>query len=249
MNNKEDYRPARIEFNVVEDGSGILPNFGSFPTIEAAGKFMAGNLTCINKQMRVARWMDDLEKNTLRRDYSELLEDLLPVLGKEISQAENTLTDAKRKLKSAEESYNSAVDRAKNMAAEAKRGLRAIDLEAKDTFQVPYKGKYYYFTWIGKEVKLCHVADIPDYEKGDLFNQMAGNEQFIDDLKQGIYHEKEEPAQTKTMNDAGTYTQVPLTDEEILAREKGPVYREYKESPDGSTVTETPVTKTKGKKK
>ena len=235
--NKEDYRPARIEFNVVEDGSGILPNFGSFPTIEAAGKFMAGNLTCQNKQMRVARWMDELEKNTLRRDYSELLEDLLPVLEKELSDAENRLSEAKKKQKSAEDAVTSALDRARNMATEAKRGLRPIDLEAKHTYQVPYKGKYYYFTWINKEVKLCHVADIPEYEKNDLFNQMAGNEQFIDDLKQGIFHEKEQP-----VNDGTDPAKTIIVEKDV-------VYREYKESPSGSSVTETEVKKErKGKK-
>jgi len=221
--NNENYRPAKIEFNVVEDGSNIPPTFGNFATTEEAGKFMAGNMTCINKQMRVARWMDELEKNNLRRDYSELLENLLPVFEKELSQAENALSEAKKKQKSAEDSYNSAVDRAKNMAAEAKRGLRPIDLEAKHTFQVPYKGRYYYFTWIDKQLKLCSIADIPEYEKSDLFNQMAGNEQFID----------------------GITAEIVMTN----PAEKGPVYREYKESPSGSSVTETEVKKErKGKK-
>jgi hypothetical protein len=221
--NNENYRPAKIEFNVVEDGSNIPPTFGNFATTEEAGKFMAGNMTCINKQMRVARWMDELEKNNLRRDYSELLENLLPVFEKELSQAENALSEAKKKQKSAEDAYTSAVDRAKNMAAEVKRGLKPIDLEAKHTFQVPYKGRYYYFTWIDKQMNLCHVADIPEYEKSDLFNQMAGNEQFID----------------------GITAEIVMTN----PAEKGPVYREYKESPSGSSVTETEVKKErKGKK-
>ena len=68
------------------------------------------------------------------------------------------------------------------LAAEVKRGLVDIRLDELFTYRVTYKGRYYYYTYMDKQLKLCLIRDIPEFEKSELWNSMAQNEEFIDSL-------------------------------------------------------------------
>lgn len=178
----ENYRPAAIEFDVAHDGSLAPETLGTFPTAEDAAKYIGKNLVVVNQALTVSRHMDNKEKNDLRRKYSDILENILPVHAKDLSRAENQLAEAKKMQKAAEELYNGTVTSAKQLAAEVKRGLVDIRLDELFTYRVTYKGRYYYYTYMDKQLKLCLIRDIPEFEKSELWNSMAQNEEFIDSL-------------------------------------------------------------------
>lgn len=178
----ENYRPAVIEFDVAHDGSLAPETLGTFQTAEEAAKYIGKNLVVVNQALTVSRHMDNKEKNDLRREYSDILENILPVHAKDLSRAENQLAEAKKMQKAAEELYNGTVTSAKQLAAEVKRGLVDIRLDELFTYRVTYKGRYYYYTYMDKQLKLCLIRDIPEFEKSELWNSMAQNEEFIDSL-------------------------------------------------------------------
>ena len=176
----EFYRPAVIEFNVAHDGSNVPETLGEFNNAEEAMTFLGKNLISINSGITVARHMDSREKIELRKECADIMENHVPVYEKELSEAENALNDAKKKLKTAEEAYDFTITRAKSLANEVKRGLKDMELDELYTSRVAYKGRYYFFTYIDKQLKLCFIRDIPEHEKAEIWNQMAGNEAFID---------------------------------------------------------------------
>lgn len=176
----EFYRPANIEFNVSKDGTNVPESLGEFATAEEASKFIGSNFTSLNRGVTVSRHMDAFEKKTTREDYQDVLENLVPVYEKELSAAELALTNAKAILKNAQEGYDFTINRAKNLAAEAKRGLKDMILDEKYTSRIAYQGRYYFFTYIDGSLRLCLIREIPETEKGEIWSQMGANEEFID---------------------------------------------------------------------
>jgi hypothetical protein len=174
------YRPKDIEFNVATDGTNVPEILGEFENPEDATKYLGTNFTSINSAITVNRFMDSREKIDIRQEYTDILENLLPAYEKELSSAEQQLSDAKKKQKSAEEMYNATLSHAKQLAYEVKRGLREMNLDEKYTSRIAYKGRYYFFTYVDLKLKLCLIRDIPEHEKTEIWNQMSGNETFID---------------------------------------------------------------------
>jgi hypothetical protein len=179
METNEFYRPVNIEFNVTHDGSKMPVTLGEFATAEEAQKHMS-NLTCTNQRLPVARLLDNTEKAKMRGQYTALLEDQLPIYEAELSDAENKLAAAKKVQKQAEDALNANTQHAHNLSAAVKRGLKDMELDEKYTYRVAYKGRYYFYTWMDKQLKLCAIRDIPELEKGEIWNQMAGNEEWVD---------------------------------------------------------------------
>lgn len=180
MQKEKDYRPVHIEFDVATDNSLMPENFGTFETLEEAAKFMGGNMVVINQAMTVNRHMDHVEKKLLRDQCTDLLENILPVNERNHSLATNELAEAKKKEKEAGEMVSATINEAKMVAAEVKRGLKEMGLDDIATFKVPFKGRFYCYTFIDKAVRLVKIQDIPEYQKGELFTQSASNEAFID---------------------------------------------------------------------
>ncbi len=176
----ENYRPANIEFNVATDGSPMPETFGEFETAEDAAKFIGGNLIIVNQGITVSRHMDFKEKTELRTEYNDVLENELPIYEKELSVATQNFTEAKKELAEATEMVSATTVKAKSLAAEVKRGLKEMSLDELFTYRIAYKGRYYFYTYIDKKIVLCRISDIPEFEKGELFNAMAENEHFID---------------------------------------------------------------------
>lgn len=176
----ENYRPAVIEFDVAHDGSNIPETLGGFENAEDAAKFLGKNFTSINQALTVSRHMDQREKVDIRKEYNELLENKLPIYEKELSQVTQEFNEAKRKVANSTEMVNATITEAKSLASEVKRGLVEIKLDDLYTSRVPYRGRYYFFTYMDKQLKLCAIRDIPEHEKGEIWNAMAQNEEFVD---------------------------------------------------------------------
>ncbi len=173
------YRPKHIEFQASTDGSNMPECLGKFETAEEMAKFVGTNLTAINIPLTVNRHLDPVEKDNLRKQCVNLMEEVIPVYEKKLIEAEGELARAKKAKKDAEEAYSHEIGKAKELAYRAKRGLIEIDLDSKYTFRIPTDGYYYVYTWIDKELRLCLVRPIPDNEKQDLYNAMAHNESFV----------------------------------------------------------------------
>jgi len=176
---QETYRPANIEFNVAHDGSNMPESFGQFKSADEALKFIGANMLSVNQGLTVARHMNVYEKTELRKQYSDMMENIIPLYEKNLSDAEQKMTEAKNNLKRAQEAYDTYISEVKGMAQQVKRGLIDITLDELFTFRIAYSGRYYYYTFIDLQVKLCLIRDIPEYEKTEIWNQMAGNEEFI----------------------------------------------------------------------
>ncbi len=175
----EDYRPAYIEFDVAE--SNMPSTLGEFESIDEAHKFMGSNVVAVNQAITVQRHMDHAEKQDVRENYREVLEDTLPRLEREHADFYSDLTEAKKKEKEAMERVNAAISEAKMLAKEAKKGLKEIRLDDLATFRVPVEGKYYFYTYMDKQLKLCAVREIPESEKTEIWNASVDNTKFFYD--------------------------------------------------------------------
>lgn len=177
----ENYRPAHIEFNVAHDGSNMPESLGEFENEQQISEFLGGSLITLNHALTVSRHMDMKEKIDLRTEYNDVLENQLPLHEKSLSEAAYELEQAKKVLKNCTESVNAALTKVKTLAIEVKHGLKDIKLEDIYTHRIAYRGRYYFYTWIDKQLRLCAIRDIPESEKQEIWNQMAPNELFIDD--------------------------------------------------------------------
>jgi hypothetical protein len=97
-----------------------------------------------------------------------------------LSVATQAFNEAKLKRDDAAEMVSATISEAKSLAKEVKRGLVDMKLDDLFTSRVPYRGRYYYFTYMDKQLKLCAIKDIPEHEKTEIWNVMAANEEFID---------------------------------------------------------------------
>jgi hypothetical protein len=180
MKTETDYRPSNIEFEVANI-STVPDNLGKFENAKEATDFMHLNVTAINQKIYVNRFMDNFEKNEIRKDCMDLLENKLPLLEKELQKATYTFTQAKKELAEATEACNATTNEAKALAIEVKRGTKVINLDDQFTWRVPFENRYYYYTFIDLQVKLCKISDIPEHEKTELWNAMSQNDKFFND--------------------------------------------------------------------
>lgn len=177
----EDYRPKTIVFDVAQDETVMPETLGEFKKHEDAVKFLAdAKLTTINQSLTVSRHMDAVEKKEIREQYMDVLENVLPRLEKDHSIKTQALNEAKRAEKDANEMVNASISETKILAKDVKRGLKSINLDDVYTFRIPYKSRYYFYTWIDGELKLVKISDIPEHEKTEIWNAMAANEEFIE---------------------------------------------------------------------
>ncbi len=179
FNTEETYRPVNIQFDVATDDTIVPETLGKCDTEEEVNGLLS-NVTAVNQSLTVCRHMDNLEKTQLRENYNEILEIVLPRHEKELVQATQVLEQAKKAEKEAKERVNAAMSEVKGLAYQVKRGLVEMQLDDKYTHRIPYHGRYYFFTYIDQELKLCKIQDIPEHEKGELYNAMAKNDEFFD---------------------------------------------------------------------
>jgi hypothetical protein len=173
-----DYRPKNIEFEVANN---TLPdNLGDYASEKEVYDFIHKNLIGINQQVTVFRYMDNFEKNEIRKEYQDLLEAKLPLLEKELQVAASNLVSAKRAFNKATEYVSATTNEAIALAIEVKRGTKEITLDDPFTWRIPFKGKFYFYTFINNQLKLAKVSEIMADEKNELFNATELNEQFFE---------------------------------------------------------------------
>lgn len=176
---KEDYRPKNIEFDV-NIQTQFPASFGTFKNADEVQEFMSKNFVAINQKITASRFMDNFEKNEIRKEYIDLLELKLPLLEKDLQKALFTLSVAKEEAKDCQENVNATQNEVKALASEVKLGLKDVVCDDLFTWKVPYKGKFYVVTYIENELKVCKVLDIQETEKMELYSSSEKNEQVIE---------------------------------------------------------------------
>jgi predicted ribosome quality control (RQC) complex YloA/Tae2 family protein len=179
MEVKKDYRPALIEFDVAPDGTNVPECLGTFKTDEEALKHML-TFTTTNQALTVNRYMDNIERAELRKKYNSLLEDQLPDLEQKLRDAVEEFNDAKKRKEDATEAVSAYTNEAKMLAQKVKRGLMEMRLDDKYTWRMPYKNRFYFFTYIDKQIRLVKIADMTQFEQTELFSQGKINEEVFD---------------------------------------------------------------------
>lgn len=173
-----DYRPANIEFDV--DGGQLPMTLGIvFESANDAVQFMGRNLIGIGIKVRANRYMDGVEKNEIRREYQELLEQKIPMLEKELAKAKAELDAAKKAFGDASEHVSATTNEAKALAVEVRRGTKEMELDDSFTWRIAVGDRYYFYTFIDKQIKLCKVQDVPFHERQDLYNATTNNADFF----------------------------------------------------------------------
>lgn len=127
----------------------------------------------------VTRKMDDFEKATIRGEYCQLVEDLLPERKRQLQEA---LEESKRIKKEAEESYAAALQEVASMAAEVKHGMVETKLKRADTFTIALAGYYLTYTWneATETFVLAKGVQIPD--DSDVWSSDENNRQQMLEL-------------------------------------------------------------------
>lgn len=176
----EDYRPAHIEFMVTPDASPIPESLGEFATDQEAIEFMQKNFFSTNQGITVARFMDNFEKSELRKEYNDIMENMLPKYEQDMRNAIDAYNHAKVAKENAIQLVQASINEAKAIAQEVKRGLKEMQLDENFTWKLPYKGRFYFFTFIDKAVRLVRISDMYETEKTELFSQGKINEDAFD---------------------------------------------------------------------
>lgn len=181
----KDYVPEHVMFDVPENT--IIPGvLGDVPTLEKCQELIGQTFVATSVKYTATRYMDVYEKENTRREYQEELEVNQPELDKRLTVAREEFERAKAELKGIEEQYNASNTKVKDLARQVRIGTRQIDLDQSATWRVPLKEQYYFLTYMRGQLVVAGVQAIPDYEKSDLFNSQARNEEAIDKLQQLI---------------------------------------------------------------
>lgn len=190
------YAPQSQEFK--------LPKNVSFPKVifegakdmeeirkHLSGKFIAESMT----GAKAVRMLDDYELSTIRANYSELMEDEQPKLEAKLAEVE---ASCKAILKEAKEKLQAVVTQIRDLAYQAKRGEKEIDLPGESTVRMALCGHYLYYAWVGGKFQLCRVDRIPSWDEQSLFANLETNEQAFLDVLGIDMKELYEPTSTST---------------------------------------------------
>ncbi len=197
-----DYRPLYIKFDVTGKTGIEAPEhfLKEFKTGDEATKFVHSNFVAVGEKVTGLRFLDPIEIENLRKDYSELLEHQLPILEKELQEAKTEFERAKRKLQEAQEMVSANMLKVKALAHEVRKGNTPIDLDEKYTWGIAVNNHYFYYTYVDKQIKLVKVVEIPDNERLDLYNAMSSNDEVFDVIaKDGLtaWFKKQEKTKVK----------------------------------------------------
>jgi hypothetical protein len=184
MKKVDDYRPNAIEFTA--ESSRVPKVLGQFESEEDARVFMSQNLLAVQTKLQAERFMDDVEIESLRNEYSEELEDVLPKLRQEHFKREEELERAKKNKKDAEEMVNASLNKIQQLANEVNERVTGIELDPTNTWVAIYDGKKYFYTFIDGEIQLAKVQDIAAYEADDLISSSEKNARFFEKLKKAV---------------------------------------------------------------
>lgn len=204
METNQTYRPAVIEFDLTNPMPTTIPDtLGMFDNEKDVVNFLNKYTNAMPVKISVYRYMDNREKADLRTEYQDILENKIPTLNREHQRAKAAFDEAKSKFDNIKEQLSASRTEAEAIALDVKRGTKEIHLDEMNTFRIAFDDRYFFYTWIDKQLKLCRVSDIPEHEKQELFNAQQKNQEFFthpqikEILSENILPKNNEPAATQ----------------------------------------------------
>lgn len=171
-----DYEPEDLQFVLPEAVKDTFPLELTFENVENEKDI----IKAVNEHFNVMfpenelamRYLDDAEKDDIRKKYCILVETKLP-------EAEDALLEAKeraKKIKSdAEEGLNAVSKQIKDYAAKVSEGTKEKKLPATKTFRIALNGYYLFYAVINGKVLLVKAEKISSYDKSSLWAQEDRN--------------------------------------------------------------------------
>tara|TARA_R110002167_G_scaffold81296_6_gene222721 strand:+ start:7919 stop:8488 length:570 start_codon:yes stop_codon:yes gene_type:complete len=184
MKKVTDYRPPIIEFTA--ESKQVPNSLGEFKTDDEARLFMAQNLLAIQTKLTATRKIDAIEKQLLREQYVNELEDELPMYRIAHYDSVMRLEDAKKAEKDSKEMVNASLNKIQQLADEVNDGRTEIELDSAHTWEVVFMGKKFYYTYMDGEIKLARVIDVPSYEADDLISSSEKNGKYFAKLMEVV---------------------------------------------------------------
>lgn len=118
------------------------------------------------------RKLSDLEIESLRGNYIELIEDVEPILTDELykktEEQKQIVNEAKEKLQSCRTQIHDYV-------SQVKRGVVDYELGSDNTYRIAIDGKYLYYANIDNRLVLAKISTMPDNDDANLFDAQDAN--------------------------------------------------------------------------
>lgn len=184
MHEAENYRPGEVVFTTEE--AAVPQSLGKFNTEEDAGRFMAENLLAVPTRYTAMRYMDQVEIEILRDQYTEELEDIIPGLREAYLKSSEELRLAGQKKKQAKKMLKARLAKIQRMADKVNEGTTRMALDLPHTWKVIYNGKKYFYTYIDGEIKLAGTEDVAGYELNDLTGNSKKNKSFFENPQPAV---------------------------------------------------------------
>ena len=163
----KDYRPDEIDFvlsdEVKERFGEVLHLFDGADDVEKVIDKVNEYFNAEFPTNEVARrFIDEYEKQNIREEYNQIVEEELPVAEAEQLDA---IDRAKRIKKEADDNLLSVRNRIKELAARVTDGKEDFKLSSKNTFRIALAGHYLTFSWVDGRVVLAKASKVPDWDK------------------------------------------------------------------------------------
>lgn len=171
-----DYEPEELQFvlpEVVKDTFPLELTFGNAENEKEIIKAVNEHFNVMFPENELAmRYMDNFEKDEIRKKYCELVEKELPSAEAELLSAKE---EAKRLKADAEEALNSVSRQIKDYAAKVTEGTKEKKLPPTKTFRIALNGYYLFYSVINGRVLLVKAEKISSYDKSSLWAQEDRN--------------------------------------------------------------------------
>lgn len=173
MENTSSYIPSHIEV-VIPKVYGKLPHvlFQGAQSLEEVQKTLHKKFITTNEKIKVYRKLDNYEVKFLRDNYSQLLENKLPIVKEQLAIIEE---DTKRVVKEAKDRLVACETQIQDLVSQVRDGKKEITLEQNQCYRIPACGHYLFFAWLNDEFSLVRVEKIPEWDANKIFSQGEQN--------------------------------------------------------------------------
>lgn len=171
-----DYEPEELKFVLPDAVKATFPmelNFEDVDNEKDMIKMVNEHFNVMFPENELAmRYLDDFEKDNIRKKYCDLVETKLPKAEEALLVAKE---EAKRIKTDAEERLNAVSKQIKDYAAKVIEGTKEKKLPATKTFRIALNGYYLFYAVINSRVLLVKAEKISSYDKSSLWAQEDRN--------------------------------------------------------------------------
>lgn len=173
---EKNYEPQNLDFVLPEAVREMFPlelEFHGCETEKDILKKVNEHFNCMFPENETTmRYMDEFEKDTIRKEYCELVENDLPEAEAALIDAVNT---AKNIKSNAESKLQAVRKQIKDLAAEVNDGTVQKKLPSTKTWRIALNGYFLFYAMVNDKVRLVKAEKISSYDKSSLWAQEDKN--------------------------------------------------------------------------